>query len=120
MPVHSTCLMNCLCEKQGFMLNAVALVSTSSGSENTSGSKNTVLTKGKGEDSEEQISNSRILATLAKSLWMKDNVDFRMRVIAALALLIGAKVNMGLCVLMCSRFCVFFMYDLIGFFLFRY
>ncbi|KAL1816868.1 hypothetical protein DCAR_0521270 [Daucus carota subsp. sativus] len=89
---HNAFLATPSSSKRGFMLNAVALVSTSSGSENTSGSKNTVLTKGKGEDSEEQISNSRILATLAKSLWMKDNVDFRMRVIAALALLIGAKV----------------------------
>ncbi|KAK1397971.1 ABC transporter of the mitochondrion 3 [Heracleum sosnowskyi] len=78
--------------KRGFVPNAFALLTTSSGSGDTNGSKNTVLTKGDREDSDEQISNSRILATLAKSLWMKDNSDFRLRVVAALGLLIGAKV----------------------------
>ena len=107
--------------KQGFVPNAFALVSTSSGSDGMNGSKKTVLTKG--EDSEEQISNSTILATLAKSLWMKDNADFRLRVIAALGLLIGAKVNMGLCVYICLLVCVLFSIyddDLIVFSLFRY
>ncbi|KAL8146784.1 ABC transporter B family member 25, mitochondrial-like [Apium graveolens] len=76
--------------KRGFVPNAIALISTSSGSGDTNGSINTVLTKR--EDSDEQISNGRILATLAKSLWMKDNSEFRVRVVAALGLLIGAKV----------------------------
>lgn len=36
---------------------------------------------------------AKIIATLAKYLWMKDNSEFRIRVVAALGLLIGAKVN---------------------------
>lgn len=36
---------------------------------------------------------TKIIATLAKYLWMKDNFEFRFRVIAALGLLISAKVN---------------------------
>ncbi|KAL2225455.1 UNVERIFIED_CONTAM: ABC transporter B family member 25 [Sesamum indicum] len=40
----------------------------------------------------EQVADTKIIATLAKYLWMKDNVEFRFRVIAALGLLIGAKV----------------------------
>ncbi|KAL1558746.1 ABC transporter B member 25 [Salvia divinorum] len=35
---------------------------------------------------------TKIIATLAKYLWMKDNFEFRFRVIAALGLLISAKV----------------------------
>ncbi|KAL0389169.1 UNVERIFIED_CONTAM: ABC transporter B family member 25 [Sesamum calycinum] len=40
----------------------------------------------------EQVADTKIIGTLAKYLWMKDNVEFRLRVIAALGLLIGAKV----------------------------
>ncbi|XP_060216924.1 ABC transporter B family member 25, mitochondrial [Lycium barbarum] len=40
----------------------------------------------------DQISDARIISTLAKYLWMKDNFEFRFRVIAALTLLVGAKV----------------------------
>ncbi|XP_057784784.1 ABC transporter B family member 25, mitochondrial [Salvia miltiorrhiza] len=36
--------------------------------------------------------DTKIISTLAKYLWMKDNSEFRFRVIAALGLLIGAKV----------------------------
>ncbi|KOM47125.1 hypothetical protein LR48_Vigan07g082900 [Vigna angularis] len=39
-----------------------------------------------------QVADVRILRTLASYLWMKDNLEFRVRVIAALGLLIGAKV----------------------------
>ncbi|KAJ0076101.1 hypothetical protein Patl1_35077 [Pistacia atlantica] len=34
----------------------------------------------------------KILRTLASYLWMKDNVEFRLRVITALGFLVGAKV----------------------------
>nr|XP_016508429.1 PREDICTED: ABC transporter B family member 25, mitochondrial-like isoform X2 [Nicotiana tabacum] len=40
----------------------------------------------------DQISDAKIISTLAKYLWMKDNYEFRFRVIAALTLLVGAKV----------------------------
>ncbi|CAB4282005.1 unnamed protein product [Prunus armeniaca] len=40
----------------------------------------------------EQITNVKIFRTLASYLWMKDNYEFRIRVIAALGFLVGAKV----------------------------
>lgn len=40
----------------------------------------------------DQVSDARIISTLAKYLWMKDNFEFRFRVFAALSLLVGAKV----------------------------
>ncbi|PQQ02341.1 ABC transporter B family member 25 mitochondrial [Prunus yedoensis var. nudiflora] len=39
-----------------------------------------------------QITNVKIFRTLASYLWMKDNYEFRIRVIAALGFLVGAKV----------------------------
>ncbi|EPS66128.1 hypothetical protein M569_08649, partial [Genlisea aurea] len=39
-------------------------------------------------DSIEQVPDTKIMATLAKYLWMKDNLEFRFRVVAALALLV--------------------------------
>lgn len=46
----------------------------------------------KTEDAGANVAQTRIIATLAKYLWMKDNSEFRLRVLAALGLLIGAKV----------------------------
>ncbi|PIA59668.1 hypothetical protein AQUCO_00400515v1 [Aquilegia coerulea] len=43
-------------------------------------------------NSEEQIADINILRTLAKYLWLKDNYEFRFRVVLALGLLVGAKV----------------------------
>ncbi|XP_075521888.1 ABC transporter B family member 25, mitochondrial [Primulina tabacum] len=40
----------------------------------------------------ELVTDSKIISTLAKYLWMKENLEFRLRVITALVLLIGAKV----------------------------
>lgn len=40
----------------------------------------------------QQVADVKILRTLASYLWMKDNFEFRFRVIAALSLLVGAKV----------------------------
>ncbi|KAI4307761.1 hypothetical protein L6164_030910 [Bauhinia variegata] len=40
----------------------------------------------------EQVADTKILRTLASYLWMKDNFEFRFRVIAALGFLVGAKV----------------------------
>ncbi|KAL2488435.1 ABC transporter B family member 25 [Forsythia ovata] len=40
----------------------------------------------------DQLPDTKIIATLAKYLWMKDNLEFRLRVIAALGFLVGAKV----------------------------
>ena len=40
-----------------------------------------------------QVADIRILKSLAGYLWMKDNPEFRFRVVAALCLLVGAKVS---------------------------
>nr|DAD43097.1 TPA_asm: hypothetical protein HUJ06_001327 [Nelumbo nucifera] len=42
--------------------------------------------------SEEKIADMTILRTLAKYLWLKDNLEFQLRVVMALGLLVGAKV----------------------------
>lgn len=82
--------------EQGSTPNGVALLSTSSG-DDISGKKKSVkqeqttaITKG---DVSEEITNTKILSTLAKYLWMKDNLEFRLRVIAAIGFLVGAKVS---------------------------
>jgi len=42
---------------------------------------------------DEEIKDMKILRSLMKYLWLKDNVEFRMRVLLALGLLVGAKVR---------------------------
>ncbi|KAL9261405.1 ABC transporter B family member 25-like protein [Drosera capensis] len=39
-----------------------------------------------------QVADTKILSTIAKYLWLKDNLEFRLRVLTALGFLIGAKV----------------------------
>ncbi|KAG4955098.1 hypothetical protein JHK87_040692 [Glycine soja] len=39
-----------------------------------------------------QAADVKILGTLASYLWMKDNIEFRVRIVAALGLLVGAKI----------------------------
>ncbi|KAJ6832440.1 ABC transporter B family member 25, mitochondrial [Iris pallida] len=46
----------------------------------------------KTEITDEQVADMKILRTLAKHLWLKDNAEFKFRVAMALGLLIGAKV----------------------------
>ena len=54
----------------------------------------------KKESADKQITDMKILRTLAKYLWLKDNLEFRFRVAMALGLLVGAKVRTKLiCVL---------------------
>lgn len=43
------------------------------------------------ESTDEQIADMQILRTLARNLWLKDNLEFQWRVAAALCLLVGAK-----------------------------
>lgn len=78
---------------QGFMLNGRLPFSTSSanGTEaasSPSGKNIKPVNKG----SESQVADAKILRTLASYLWMKDNSEFRFRVIMALGFLVGAKV----------------------------
>nr|XP_043636379.1 ABC transporter B family member 25, mitochondrial-like [Erigeron canadensis] len=73
----------------GSVTNGFASLSTSSGAEGTKHKKEdvkNVASKG------EEISNTKILSTLAKYLWMRDNVEFRLRVLTAFGFLVGAKV----------------------------
>ncbi|KAK1412706.1 hypothetical protein QVD17_34169 [Tagetes erecta] len=76
-------------QKPGSVPNGFASLTTSSGAQGIKNDKKdekNLVTKG------EEISNTKILGTLAKYLWMKDNMEFRFRVLAALGFLVGAKV----------------------------
>ncbi|KAL8241503.1 hypothetical protein R6Q59_014857 [Mikania micrantha] len=76
-------------QKPGSVPNGFASLTTSSGAQGAKHFKEdekNLVTKG------EEIGNTKILMTLAKYLWMKDNLEFRLRVIAALGFLVGAKV----------------------------
>lgn len=42
---------------------------------------------------EQQVADMKILRTLAGYLWMRDNTEFRLRVLTALGFLVGAKVS---------------------------
>ncbi|KAI3678604.1 hypothetical protein L6452_37903 [Arctium lappa] len=77
-------------QKPGSVPNGYASLTTSSGPQGTKKNKEDdekdLVTKA------DQISNTKILSTLAKYLWMKDNMEFRLRVLTALGFLVGAKV----------------------------
>lgn len=47
----------------------------------------------------------KILRTLASYLWMKDNLEFRLRVVAALGFLVGAKVAVAVAASLCISMC---------------
>lgn len=72
------------------MPNGYALLSTSAGDAEKPKQRGNQVTKG---PSDEQVADMKILRTLAGYLWMKDNPEFRLRVVAALGLLIGAKAS---------------------------
>ncbi|KAB1201031.1 ABC transporter B family member 25 [Morella rubra] len=79
------------------MLNGRLLFSTSPSKRNTTDTnKNDAAAVQKTEKSkastENQVADIKILRTLAGYLWMKDNPEFRLRVLTALAFLVGAKV----------------------------
>ncbi|KAK4483041.1 hypothetical protein RD792_010217 [Penstemon davidsonii] len=73
-------------QNPGSTPNGLALFSTASNQ------KDETTTLKKIEVPLEHVPNTRIIATLVKYLWMKDNLEFRLRVVAALGLLLGAKV----------------------------
>ncbi|KAL8215136.1 hypothetical protein R6Q57_004585 [Mikania cordata] len=81
-----------LFKKHGSMPNGYASLTTSSDNDgngkklNRKGEETNFVAKG------EQITNAKILGTLAKYLWMKDNMEFRFRVLTAMGFLVGAKV----------------------------
>ncbi|KAF3454774.1 hypothetical protein FNV43_RR05222 [Rhamnella rubrinervis] len=76
-------------------INGYSLFSTTSSTDNndnkTGAASKATTTVSKGPP-DQQVADMKILRTLASYLWMKDNLEFRSRVIAALGLLVGAKV----------------------------
>ncbi|GAB2285428.1 ABC transporter B member 25 [Dionaea muscipula] len=80
---------------QGSRFKGHAFLSTSTG--NISGTKianekNATNTAAKGD----HVADVKIISTLGKYLWLKDNLEFRLRVLTALGFLVGAKVlNVG-------------------------
>ncbi|PNX63243.1 ABC transporter B family member mitochondrial-like, partial [Trifolium pratense] len=50
-----------------------------------------LLTVAKSSPGDGQIADIKILKSLASYLWIKDNLEFQFRVVAALFLLVGAK-----------------------------
>ncbi|KAG0496739.1 hypothetical protein HPP92_001430 [Vanilla planifolia] len=74
-----------------------ALFSTSAGDVATRGSPGVVekeVQNSKAEKgfNDEKIADIHILQTLMKNLWLRDNLEFRLRLMLALSLLVGAKV----------------------------
>lgn len=86
-------------ELQGSTVDGRAFFSTSTKTDDGTSSKkietqnqktpNTIAKASPGE----QVADIKILRTLASYLWMKDNLEFRFRVIASLGFLVGAKVR---------------------------
>ena len=100
--MHSNCLTFCFFRQPFLLPNAAsssAFFPTATNAADNSNSNSNAKANSKTNDLEgprpdhQEINNAQILTTLAKSLWMKDNVEFRLRVLAALAFLIGAKVG---------------------------
>lgn len=100
-----TCLYHC--NYQGSIPKGYASFTTSSGNaamgmkQNKKGEEEkSLVTKG------DKINNAKILRTLAKYLWMKDNMEFKLRVLTAMGFLVGAKVsksksNFSACSVLC-------------------
>lgn len=75
---------------KGMRLKGYALFSTASG--NVNESKQLIKQKNSQDVKGDRAADMKILTTLAKYLWLKDNLEFRLRVVAALGFLVGAKV----------------------------
>lgn len=79
-----------LSSRKGMRPKVYALFSTASG--NVNESKQTMKQKNSQDVKGDRAADMKILTTLAKYLWLKDNLEFRLRVVAALGFLVGAKV----------------------------
>ncbi|TXG46829.1 hypothetical protein EZV62_026123 [Acer yangbiense] len=73
-------------------LNDRLLYSTSSNKDENASAKSASVKIASEISASEQAADMKILRTLASYLWMKDNFEFRYRVIAALGFLVGAKI----------------------------
>lgn len=76
------------------MLNGRLLFSTSISNSDTNQNDATAAPKlGKTKvPPQNQVADTKILRTLVSCLWMRENPEFRLRVLIALAFLVGAKV----------------------------
>ncbi|CAK9182327.1 unnamed protein product [Ilex paraguariensis] len=89
-------LPNILFDEQGPIPKGLAMFSTSTGGDVMGAIQDAKQVKSttvvKGVVSEEGIPSTKIVSTLAKYLRMKDNLEFRLRVIAALGFLVAATI----------------------------
>ncbi|XP_065847950.1 ABC transporter B family member 25, mitochondrial isoform X2 [Euphorbia lathyris] len=75
------------------MLNGRVLFSSSAASNPNANKENGAKPLvGTDKSEKKEVADTKILRTLVSYLWMKDNLEFRMRVMIALAFLVGAKV----------------------------
>ncbi|XP_022729321.1 ABC transporter B family member 25, mitochondrial isoform X2 [Durio zibethinus] len=81
------------CHHPGSMLNGRLLFSSSASSNDDDKSQNKASPSASASSLTEkrQAADMKILRTLAGYLWMKDNLEFRLRVMTALGFLVGAK-----------------------------
>jgi ABC transporter ATM len=81
--------------EQNLKVDGKTLFSTSAKTDDDGSQKNqkTSTTVAKLTPGGGQIADIKILKSLAGYLWMKDNLEFQFRVVAALFLLVGAKVS---------------------------
>ena len=73
------------------MLNGRLLFSSSASSNDDDKSRNKASSSASPITVRRQVADLKILRTLAGYLWMKDNLEFRLRVMTALGFLVGAK-----------------------------
>lgn len=74
------------------MLNGRLLFSSSASSSNDDDKSQNKASSASAVSEKRQITDMKILQTLAGYLWMKDNLEFRLRVMMALGFLVGAKI----------------------------
>ncbi|KAH7564701.1 hypothetical protein JRO89_XS09G0007900 [Xanthoceras sorbifolium] len=73
-------------------LNGRLLYSTTSNKDESTPAKSASEKIASENGASQHVADMKILRTLASYLWMKDNFEFRFRVVAALGFLVGAKV----------------------------
>jgi ABC transporter ATM len=81
--------------EQNSKVDGKALFSTSAKTDDDGSQKNqkNSTTVDKSSPGDGQVADIKILKSLISYLWMKDNLEFQFRVVAALFLLVGAKVS---------------------------
>lgn len=76
-------------QRNSFFATSAADISSAKPVEGSSTQNHKVVKKG---SADEEITDVKIMRSLVQHLWLKDNLEFRMRVVLALGLLVGAKV----------------------------